>query len=109
MTSSPLRVQQSRLTQQHTNRDRQHPVCYRSYFAGLLHDDTTRLPILSRDLYDSAMSELQERMPYVAAFPEALGTGIIVRSAQPISPVLQRDLQSFIDEYDATPDSVRIH
>lgn len=62
----------------------------------------TRLPILSHDLYDSAMSELQERMPYVAAFPEALGTGIIVRSAQPISPVLQRDLQSLIDEYDAT-------
>ena len=88
--------------QQHANRDRQYPVCYRSYFAGLLHDDTTRLPILSHDLYDSAMSELQERMPYVVAFPEALGTGIIVRSAQPISPVLQRDLQSLIDEYDAT-------
>ncbi len=52
MASSSLRVQQSRLTQQHANRDRQYPVCYRSYFAGLLHDDTTRLPILSHDLYD---------------------------------------------------------
>lgn len=48
------------------------------------------------------MSELQERMPHITAFPEALGTGIIVRSARAIGPTLKRNLQSFIDEYDAT-------
>ncbi|MEJ5921448.1 FAD:protein FMN transferase [Bifidobacterium thermophilum] len=48
------------------------------------------------------MSELQERMPHITAFPEALGTGIIVRSAQPIGTTLKCDLQSFIDEYGIT-------
>lgn len=48
------------------------------------------------------MSELQERMPHITAFPEALGTGIIVRSAQPIGTTLKCDLQSFISEYDIT-------
>ena len=48
------------------------------------------------------MSELQERTPHITAFPEALGTGIIVRSAQPIGTTLKCDLQSFISEYDIT-------
>ncbi|WP_101454874.1 FAD:protein FMN transferase [Bifidobacterium thermophilum] len=48
------------------------------------------------------MNQLQQRMPYTTAFPDALGTGIIIRSAQPISPSMKHDLQAFINEYDAT-------
>lgn len=48
------------------------------------------------------MNQLQQRMPYTTAFPDALGTGIIIRSAQPISPSMGHDLQTFINEYDAT-------
>lgn len=48
------------------------------------------------------MNQSQQRMPYTTAFPDALGTGIIIRSAQPISPSMKHDLQTFINEYDAT-------
>ncbi|MCH9276503.1 FAD:protein FMN transferase, partial [Bifidobacterium amazonense] len=48
------------------------------------------------------MSELNERMPYVTAFPRALGTGLIVRSSQPIGDDLRAAMLSFIDDYERT-------
>ncbi|MBW3092106.1 FAD:protein FMN transferase [Bifidobacterium sp. 82T10] len=48
------------------------------------------------------MSELNERMPYVTAFPRALGTGMIVRTSHPIGDDLRATMSSFIDDYERT-------
>ncbi|WP_033492814.1 FAD:protein FMN transferase [Bifidobacterium biavatii] len=48
------------------------------------------------------MSELNERMPYVTAFPRALGTGMIVRTSRPICDDLHAAMSSFIDDYERT-------
>lgn len=48
------------------------------------------------------MSELNERMPYVTAFPRALGTGMIVRTSRPIDGDLRAAMSSFIDDYERT-------
>lgn len=47
------------------------------------------------------MTALTERMPHVAAFPRALGTGIIVRSAAQLSHDDHATITSFIDTYES--------
>ncbi|MCI1219796.1 MAG: FAD:protein FMN transferase [Bifidobacterium sp.] len=47
------------------------------------------------------MAELNERMPHVAAFPHALGTGLLIHTAQPIPDDLRLRLADSIDEYES--------
>lgn len=46
------------------------------------------------------MSGLDERMPYAAAFPGALGTGVIAQSAAPAGDGALRRARGFIGEYE---------
>lgn len=46
------------------------------------------------------MSGLDERMPYAAAFPGALGTGVIAQSAAPVGDGALRRARGFIREYE---------
>ncbi|WP_169275680.1 FAD:protein FMN transferase [Bifidobacterium moraviense] len=48
------------------------------------------------------MTDLARLLPFVAAFPHALGCGIIVRSAERIDDGLRGRLETFVREYERT-------
>lgn len=48
------------------------------------------------------MSGLDERMPHVTAFPDALGTGIVAQSSAPVNADALRRAREFIEEYEHT-------
>ncbi|MDY4678520.1 MAG: FAD:protein FMN transferase [Bifidobacterium tsurumiense] len=47
------------------------------------------------------MSELTKQLPFVTAFPHAVGTGIILRTDQSIMPELREHLESLIDDMES--------
>jgi hypothetical protein len=47
------------------------------------------------------MSNPNQHMPYTAAFPKALGTGIVIQSELPIDTQLMGKLNAFIEHYEA--------
>lgn len=48
---------------------------------------------------DSA-NTLARRMPHTTAFPNALGTGLLISTARPISTELRGEMERFIDDYE---------
>lgn len=48
------------------------------------------------------MSELTKQLPFITAFPNAVGTGIILRTDQPIMPELRKHLESLIEDMEST-------
>jgi thiamine biosynthesis lipoprotein len=56
---------------------------------------------MRRDAYDAIMVELSRRMPYITAFPRALGTGLLIHTARPLDDELHVRIGDFIDEYES--------
>jgi len=48
---------------------------------------------------DASVS-LVQRMPYTTAFPKALGTGLLVSTARPVSTDLRAKMERLIDGYE---------
>ena len=48
---------------------------------------------------DSA-NTLARRMPHTTAFPNALGTGLLISTARPVSAELRGEMERFIDDYE---------
>ena len=47
-----------------------------------------------------SLAPLAHRMPYTAAFPKALGTGLLISTPRPITAELRGEMERFIDEYE---------
>ena len=47
-----------------------------------------------------SLAPLAHRMPYTAAFPKALGTGLLISTPRPIALELCAEIGRFIDEYE---------
>ena len=47
-----------------------------------------------------SLAPLAHRMPYTAAFPKALGTGLLISTPHPITAELRGEMERFIDEYE---------
>ena len=47
-----------------------------------------------------SIAPLAQRMPYTAAFPKALGTGLLISTPRPIALELRAEIGRFIDEYE---------
>lgn len=47
-----------------------------------------------------SLAPLAQRMPYTAAFPKALGTGLLISTPHPITAELRGEMERFIDEYE---------
>lgn len=47
-----------------------------------------------------SIAPLAQRMPYTAAFPKALGTGLLISTPHPITAELRGEMERFIDEYE---------
>ena len=47
-----------------------------------------------------SLAPLAQRMPYTAAFPKALGTGLLISTPRPITAELRGEMERFIDEYE---------
>ena len=50
-------------------------------------------------IMDASVS-LVQRMPYTTAFPKALGTGLLVSTARPVSTDLRAKMERLIDGYE---------
>lgn len=62
---------------------------------------------MRRDAYDAIMVELSRRMPYITAFPRALGTGLLIHTARPLDDELHVRIGDFIDEYESVTSRFR--
>lgn len=55
-----------------------------------------------RPPHDRPHARLSDRLPHVAAFPEALGTGLLLHTDAPLADGLHDRLGAFIDTYERT-------
>lgn len=47
-----------------------------------------------------SIAPLAQRMPYTTAFPKALGTGLLISTARPVSAELRAEMERLIDGYE---------
>ena len=52
------------------------------------------------------MTSLTEQLPYVYAFPDALGTGLLVHTESVLDDEIRDRIGSFIHEYEAKGDDI---